>query len=165
MKKILMTLLAGASVCLLACGGGESGQQNEGSATMASGSDTTITNTHIEPLDITLLNNDSIIQATVQAGKIPDSLALKIDHPYQQIHLVIQGVTTDSLTGSLTAGGQMRNIRFNQIVMPDGKMDGPFGHEIYYKTPQKGSYMLIVGKDNMADGELQGPLTVHIQLK
>lgn len=161
MKKVCMMLLGSASLCLLACGGGQ--QQSPDGSGMAE-ADTTITNTGIQELNITLLNNDSIIQATVQAGKIPDSLGLKIDHAYQQIHLIIQGITTDSLDASLTAAGEMRNIRFNQIIMPDGRMDGPFGHEIHYKTPQKGNYTLILGKDNMADGKVEGPVTVHVQL-
>jgi hypothetical protein len=42
------------------------------------------------------------------------------------------------------------NVRFNQIVMPGNKTDGPFGLELNYKLPRKGSYKLIVGHNMMA---------------
>lgn len=111
------------------------------------------------------LKEDSIILATVQADAIPDSLSLKIDHPFQQIHILIKDVKTDSLNGIIHPEGVMRNIRFNQIILPDSTMDGPFGHDIHYATLQQGDYTLILGKDNMADGKVEGSLTVHIKLK
>lgn len=161
MKKVLFLLLGFAALLIIACGGQDQKTDPAGNVTK----DTTITQRHIEGLNIQLLNGDSIIQATVEAGKIPDSLELKIDHPYQQVHIVIQGISKDSLVGELTAAGAMRNIRFNQIVMPDSTMDGPFGHDIHYRTALPGKYTLILGKDNMADGTVEGPLKVHIELK
>jgi hypothetical protein len=87
-----------------------------------------------------------------------------VDHIFQRIHVVVKNVSNDSLVASLNAPGKERNVRINQIIMPDGSMDGPFGHEIHYRTRQKGTYTLIIGKDNMADGQVEGPVTVYVRV-
>ncbi|UAY54426.1 hypothetical protein [Arachidicoccus terrestris] len=115
-------------------------------------------------LTVTETNEDSLIIASVTQGSIPDSIVLKVDHIFQRIHVVVKNVSSDSLVASLNAPGKERNVRINQIIMPDGSMDGPFGHEIHYRTRQKGTYTLIVGKDNMADGQVEGPVTVFVKL-
>lgn len=115
-------------------------------------------------LQVTKTDKDSLIVATVTAGSQPDSIELDIEQPFQRIHVVINDVKTDSLQASLRMPGTGRNLRINQIVTADGTMDGPFGHEIHYATPRKGTYTLVIGKDNMADGQVQGPVTVYLKL-
>jgi len=118
-----------------------------------------------QSISITKSTDDSLIVATVKAGSIPDSIAINIDHDFQRVNLVIKAVDDmDSLLATLHAAGSQRNVRINQLVMPDGTMDGPFGHELHYRTSQNGNYTLKIGKDNMADGTLHGPAVIRIEL-
>lgn len=57
-------------------------------------------------------------------------------------------------------------IRFSQIIMPDGTMDGPFSTEIIYKLHQQGYYKLIVGDNLMAaDHAFTGKYSIIAELK
>ena len=109
-------------------------------------------------------NGDSVLIAIVAAIDLPTSFDLEVGKSYQQIHLVIQGLAADSLQAKLSFKQEDRNLRFNQIVLPDGTMDGPFGNELMYSTKEKGDYTLIIGKDNMADGNVEGPVSIEIAL-
>jgi len=55
------------------------------------------------------------------------------------------------------------NIRFNQIKLPNGDFDGPFGREITYDVKDKGEVWLIIGKSNMASGNTKGSFTVSVE--
>jgi len=55
------------------------------------------------------------------------------------------------------------NIRFNQIKLPSGETEGPFGREMLLKTKEKGEIWLIIGKSNMASGETKGKFSVSIR--
>lgn len=171
MKKSFLALSCVAAIWLCSCSGrsnktpdGKDAAANTPEA-VAAKPDTTAAAPQSQRVQIRQIQNDSIILATAQAGDLPDSINLTVVHPYQQIHILIEHVHTDSLIATLRAVGEDRNIRINQIVMPDHKMDGPFGHEIRYGTRQQGDYTLILGKDNMADGTVEGQVRVEIQLK
>ena len=172
-RAYALTLMAAVFVLmglLGSCGGGQDkGQnngQNDGQEQRSSGGQTESTTTIRQYIGITKLDNDSLIEATVKAGSIPDSIVLQLDHDFQRANLVIQNVQdVDSLVATLHASGSQRNLRFNQIVMPDGTMDGPFGHELHYRTGQNGTYTLKIGKDNMADGTVKGPAVIYIHLR
>ncbi|HEU0226917.1 MAG TPA: hypothetical protein VFQ86_04210 [Arachidicoccus soli] len=110
-------------------------------------------------------NNDSIIFLTINARDLPKTVRLSILHNYQKVFIEIADVHEHKIEGSITVNERNRNIRFNQIKMPDGSTDGPFGLNISYTTRQKGNYTLIIGKDNMADGILKGNATVSLILQ
>ena len=42
------------------------------------------------------------------------------------------------------------NIRFNQVIFPGGKSDGPFGKELKIELKEKGNYLVHVGHNRMA---------------
>lgn len=154
---------------LIGCGsdtdaGSKSGRQAADSAAASAVKTDTATRTVQSSLTVTKENSDSLIIATVTAGGIPDSIALQVDQVFQRIHVVIKDISGDSLVATLHAAGKQRNIRINQIILPDDRMDGPFGHDIHYATGQKGQYTLIIGKDNMADGQIEGPVTLYLRL-
>jgi len=130
------------------------------------GDSTFITKVTHSELQVIKLQNDSLIEVTVKQGSIPDSISLTLDHHYQQLHVrIFQVKEKDSLVAVLHAPGEGRNLRFNQIQLPDGTLDGPFGHELHYAAKQNGDYTLILGKDNMADGSVKGPVVIYLTLK
>lgn len=68
------------------------------------------------------------------------------------------------LHGKITPKDTIANIRFSQITMPDGTMDGPFWTEIDYNLPQKGIYKISLGENMMAGDPWGGIFTVEINL-
>jgi hypothetical protein len=44
------------------------------------------------------------------------------------------------------------NIRFNQTVAANGKLDGPYGRTLEYKASSKGPVTLVIGHNLMAEG-------------
>lgn len=68
------------------------------------------------------------------------------------------------LHGWLSSKDSIANIRFDQIIMPDSTMDGPFGREIEYKLTQRGTYQLSIGESLMAGDPWAGVFLLRIQL-
>jgi len=68
------------------------------------------------------------------------------------------------LKGIITTQDSTANIRFNQIIMPNGEMDGPFGREIEYKLAGDGQYYLVLGESLMAGDPWEGNFNVEITL-
>ena len=70
----------------------------------------------------------------------------------------------DLLYGEITGVGDMANVRFNQIVMPDGTSDGPFGRSIEYGLEQQGTYHLLIGESLMAGEPWGGEFMLELWL-
>ena len=62
---------------------------------------------------------------------------------------------------TLSAG----NLRWSQVIMPDGTMDGPFGQNTSYNLRQRGWHTLIFNENQMTgdpwSGEADIILTLH----
>lgn len=83
----------------------------------------------------------------------------------QNVYLSFDSGDGKQLYGKITSQDTLANVRFTQIVMPDGTMDGPFGNEIRYELPQKGKYEINIGENMMAGDPWSGVFTVEITLK
>ncbi|RYY56347.1 MAG: hypothetical protein EOO09_06930 [Chitinophagaceae bacterium] len=66
------------------------------------------------------------------------------------------------LTAVLEPADKKLNIRFSQIILPDGKTDGPFGQKLQYKLKQVGTYQIVIAPNNMADGATSGDFTIRL---
>lgn len=82
----------------------------------------------------------------------------------QSVYLAFDADGYKKLKAVITPREQTGNIRFNQIVLPDGSMDGPFGRTIEYDLPDNGAYKLILGESLMAGDPWSGDFDVSIQL-
>lgn len=71
---------------------------------------------------------------------------------------------TATLSGRLTSNDSIANIRFSQIILPDGTSDGPFGRELQYNLTQTGRYRLSVHEDMMAGDPWGGVFMVRLAL-
>lgn len=81
----------------------------------------------------------------------------------QSITLTFDSPGNEVLFGRLLLPeGEMANIRFNQIIMPDSSMDGPFGRYLTYDLASKGLYSLIIGESLMADNPYAGKFIVEL---
>lgn len=61
--------------------------------------------------------------------------------------------------------GQSGNLRWSQVIMPDGTMDGPFGQDTRYDLTQFGGYELIFNENNMSGDPWTGKATITITLQ
>ena len=61
-------------------------------------------------------------------------------------------------------GGAQGNLRWSQVVMPDGTMDGPFGQDTNYTLAQTGSYELIFHENMMSWDPWTGDAEITITL-
>ena len=68
------------------------------------------------------------------------------------------------LHGVLTSDDAQANVRFSQIIMPDGSADGPWAREIEYALTQSGTYKLIVTGNMMAGDPWAGTFTITVKL-
>ncbi|WP_144283817.1 hypothetical protein [Chryseobacterium echinoideorum] len=99
----------------------------------------------------------------VNAEKLPCTIDQKFDAKIQKLVIRIPNYSKSEIHGSISPQNNKMNIRFNQIKLPDGNYDGPFGREISYQIKEKGEVWLIIGKSLMAEGVNEGDFSVTIE--
>ncbi len=65
---------------------------------------------------------------------------------------------------TLSTPSDTGNIRLNQIIMPDGAMDGPFGKTYEDSLVVLGTYQLIVAESLMQENPYTGEYHVEIEI-
>lgn len=109
---------------------------------------------------ITVSNSDTIV-IYIQEGLG----SLKIHKEKRQhINLKFDSQDYTEMTAKLSSEDTTANIRFVQIEMPDGNMDGPFGDSMSYTLPVKGEYLLVIHENQMAGEPWSGDFEVNISL-
>jgi hypothetical protein len=89
----------------------------------------------------------------------------KIDSIHPRIYARFTNTGAGNLKAVIIPMEADGNIRFNQIIFPDGTADGPFGKEVELKLKQTGEYTLIIGHSQMADGQYQGKFKIVLQVQ
>lgn len=100
---------------------------------------------------------------TADASQLPFTLGEEFTKDNQELVLKITNYDHPTLKAKITTNEKDFNIRFNQIKLPNGEYDGPFGRDISYEIPTKGEVWLIIGKSNMASGETKGGFSVSVE--
>ncbi|ASW74815.1 hypothetical protein IQ37_19475 [Chryseobacterium piperi] len=100
---------------------------------------------------------------TADASQLPFTVGEQFTKDNQELVLKITNYDKPDLKASLSTKEKEFNIRFNQIKLPNGEYDGPFGRDISYKIPEKGEVWLIIGKSNMASGNTKGSFSVSVE--
>lgn len=103
------------------------------------------------------------IVRTVDAGQFPITLGEEFTKDDQEFILKITDFNKPSIKAKINTKLKDFNIRFNQIKLPNGDYDGPFGRDITYDVKDKGEVWLIIGKSNMASGNTKGSFTVSVE--
>ena len=109
-----------------------------------------------------VISGDSIIK-TINGDMVPVTINDEFTTDRQKFYLNIKNFTGKKIVGNVTSKNSDMNIRFNQIKMPDGKYDGPFGAEISKDIDKPGEIWLIVGKNQMASGNPKGKFSVTLK--
>ncbi|HAO09477.1 MAG TPA: hypothetical protein DCQ50_21395 [Chryseobacterium sp.] len=106
---------------------------------------------------------DGQITRTVDAAQFPLALGEEFTKDGQEFTLKIINFDQSKIKAKISTNEKDFNIRFNQIKLPNGDYDGPFGREITYDVKDKGEVWLIIGKSNMASGNTKGSFTVSVE--
>jgi hypothetical protein len=93
------------------------------------------------------------------------SVTGKLDSLYSSVSCIFSITGKKKLTARIETAKRSTNIRFNQIILPGKKADGPFGKEIEYDLPEKGIYTLIIGHSLMAENPYAGSFRLHVTLR
>ncbi|GAB0156411.1 hypothetical protein CHRYSEOSP005_16760 [Chryseobacterium sp. Alg-005] len=100
---------------------------------------------------------------TADASQLPFTLGEEFTKDNQELVLKITNYDQPTLKAKISTHEKDFNIRFNQIKLPNGEYDGPFGREISYEIPTTGEVWLIIGKSNMASGSTKGGFSVSVE--
>ena len=100
---------------------------------------------------------------TVDASQLPFTIGEEFTNENQQFILVIKNVKKSSISATISTNDKNRNIRINQIILPDNSSDGPFSKTMKFKTSKKGIYKIVVGKNLMAEGKLSGNFNLSVE--
>ncbi|WP_294245222.1 hypothetical protein [uncultured Chryseobacterium sp.] len=103
------------------------------------------------------------ITRTIDAAQLPVRLGEEFTTDGQEFILKITGFSKSDIKAAISTKEKDFNIRFNQIRLPNGDYDGPFGREITYNVKGEGEVWLIIGKSNMASGKTKGSFTVAVE--
>ena len=115
----------------------------------------------VTEIDISKENDSGIVNIDVVSGHAEVFVHKKEN---QTIYLEFLSSGYKKLHGTLSSEDDTANIRFSQIFMPDGTMDGPFGREIEYDLLLDGTYRLSVHENMMAGDPWEGNFKVSLQL-
>lgn len=107
--------------------------------------------------------NDGKITRTVDAEMFPLTLGEEFTKDGQEFILKIINFDQSKINAKISTKEKDFNIRFNQIKLPNGDYDGPFGRDLTYDVKDKGEVWLIIGKSNMASGNTKGSFTVSLE--
>lgn len=98
------------------------------------------------------------------ASQLPFNIGDEFTSENQELILKIKNFENDEISVNLVPKDKSMNIRINQITLPNGNSDGPFGKNLLnYKIKNKGEIILKIGKSNMASGETKGNFTVSLE--
>ena len=104
------------------------------------------------------------IYRTFQASELPLNFSEEFQNERQQLILKIEHFSQPEISAEILPENNMMNIRFNQIRIPNGDWDGPFGRTLEkYPVSSKGELLLRIGKSNMASGKASGKFSVKIK--
>jgi len=108
---------------------------------------------------------DSTVTLAIAAGDSSVVMLGELKSLNQHVTVNVPVQDKRQLTASLMPLDSLHNIRFTQLIYPDGKRNGPFGKDISVDTPQNGQYQLIIAHSLMAEGGLAKEFKLRVTLK
>lgn len=107
--------------------------------------------------------NDRVIIRIADGERLPFTIGEKFTEAHDKLILKITNFNKPTISATIKVKDKNQNIRFNQIKMPSGAMYGPFSKDLKYDVEGKGEVWLIIGKNNMADGNTSGDFSVTVE--
>lgn len=107
-------------------------------------------------------DGDSIVQI-INSDMIPLSLTDEFTREGQLYVIKIKNFDRQNISGEIHPAQEDMNLRFNQVRLPDGSFDGPFGRKLQYKVRGSGDLWLLLGRSNMASGKDTGSFRAKLR--
>lgn len=107
-------------------------------------------------------NSDRIIYE-LDLKQAPLYIIENLENENQKIELKLKNANHKKIVAKLTTKPPL-NLRFNNVLLNDESIDGPFGQELEYNFDQEGNYSLIIGKSPMASGTHIGKVEIEIKV-
>jgi len=109
-------------------------------------------------------NEDGKIVRELDASMLPIKVGEEFSSDNQRLILNITNFSGKQINVKVNPEKPAMNIRVNQIILPNGEQDGPFGKEVQnYQVSEKGKVQIIIAKSTMASGDSKGHFTVNIE--
>ena len=147
--KIILLVLALSSLFVFSCKNSKNNNQHTEKVEIES------------TAQVKQVNDSNIIQINLKEGR-GEATIYKQEN--QTVYIQFSSLGYKKIRGVLSSPDSLANIRFSQIFIPDGSMDGPFGREISYDLPIEGIYKLSVNENIMAGDPWKGEFVVSIRL-
>lgn len=100
---------------------------------------------------------------TIDASVLPFTIGENLTEENQQFIIIIKNVTKPTIFAKINTVEKGRNLRINQIILPDGSTDGPFSKEMKYAKKKSGTYKIVIGKNSMTEGKFAGNISVTVE--
>ncbi len=109
-------------------------------------------------------NEEGEIVRELDATMLPIKVGEEFTSDNQKLILKVANFSGKSINVNVKPEKTAMNIRVNQIILPDGTQDGPFGREVAnYQVSGKGVLQIIISKSSMASGTSKGHFTVEVE--
>lgn len=102
-----------------------------------------------------------IVRLNVINGQGKTDIQKKKD---QTIKLEFESKGYKNISAKLFSNDSLANIRFSQIILPNGNSDGPFGMSMNYRIYSDGIYRLLINENIMAGNPWGGVFEVEVSL-
>jgi len=111
--------------------------------------------------EVVLPSNTGIVKVELTDGKGSVEVQ-KNENESVFLEFSVEGYK--KLSAHLSSPDSAANIRISQIIMPGGKMDGPWGRDMEYDLPMDGTYKLSIHENMMAGDPWSGVFRAEIEL-
>ncbi|SBW00242.1 hypothetical protein [uncultured Dysgonomonas sp.] len=115
----------------------------------------------IENIPAMIPSHNGMIRLNVVNGKGKVAIQKKKD---QIIYVEFESKGYKKITAQLFTTDSLANIRFSQITLPNGSMDGPFDRNLSYSIPSDGICKLSIHENMMAGDPWGGIMEVEVSL-
>ncbi|EGK01012.1 hypothetical protein [Dysgonomonas gadei] len=115
----------------------------------------------IENIPAMIPSGNGIIRLNVVNGKGKVAIHKKKN---QIIYVEFESKGYKKITAQLYSTDSLANIRFSQITLPNGSMDGPFDRNLSYSIPSDGICKLSIHENMMAGDPWGGIMEVEVSL-
>lgn len=106
--------------------------------------------------------NDTVITIRFPKDNSGVTVTGKLNGINKPVTVIIPVLHAGELSALLTTEDPIANIRIDQILMPDGKADGPFGRRLVRKISKTGTYKLIISENQMQGDEWKGKFMLKL---
>ena len=153
MKRTILSIGIACTLLYACTSGNRSGEQVVANDSIAEQVDTQPVLSHTQ--------NTGIVRLSLDDGEGRTEMHKESN---QTVYIEFEAKGYKKIMAHLTSKDSLANIRFSQITLPDGSMDGPFGRDLTYNIKSDGIYKVSIHENMMAGDPWGGFFNVEVKL-